>query len=149
MTPLFPHWLLGNIVSLTARESVKVTQCLIIFIVGKESACSAGDLSSIPGLGISSREENGNPLQYSCLEHSMDRRAWQATVHGVARIRHDLATIPPPSTLFIGRDKDDIGEVWQGILQGVSKMWQKKIPTTDFLAELDFMSNWESIPVWG
>ena len=52
---------------------------------GKESACNAGDLSSIPGLGRSPEEWNGNPLQYSCLENSMDREAWQATVHGVAK----------------------------------------------------------------
>ena len=58
--------------------------------VGKESACNAGNPGSIPGEG------NGNPLQYSCLENPMDRRAWQATVHGVARARHDLATKPPP-----------------------------------------------------
>ena len=38
----------------------------------------------------------GNPLQYSCLENPMDREAWQATVHEVARVRHDLATKPPP-----------------------------------------------------
>ena len=50
---------------------------------GKESACNEGDLSSIPGSGRSSREENGNPLQYSCLENSIDRGAWQAIVHGV------------------------------------------------------------------
>ena len=47
---------------------------------GKESACSVGDLSSIPGLGRSPGEENGNPLQYSCLENSMDRG-----VHGVTK----------------------------------------------------------------
>ena len=40
----------------------------------------------------SSGEGNGNPLQYSCLETPMDREAWPATVHGVARVRHDLAT---------------------------------------------------------
>ena len=48
---------------------------------GKESACNAGDLSSIPGLGRSPGEENGNPLQYSCLGNSMDGGAWWATVH--------------------------------------------------------------------
>ena len=53
---------------------------------GKESACSAGDLGSIPGLGRSPGEENGNPFQYSCLENPMDRGAWQATVHGVAKV---------------------------------------------------------------
>ena len=42
---------------------------------GKESACSAGDLGSTPGLGRSLGEGNGNPIQYSCLENSMDRRA--------------------------------------------------------------------------
>ena len=60
--------------------------------VGKESACSAGDLRSIPGLGRSPGERNGNPLQYSCLENLMDRGTWQATIHGVARVRHDLGT---------------------------------------------------------
>ena len=40
-------------------------------------------------------EGNGNPFQYSCLENPMDRGAWQATVHGVTRIGHDLATKPP------------------------------------------------------
>ena len=40
---------------------------------------------------VRNREENGNPLQYSCLENLMDREAWQAIVHGVARVEHDLA----------------------------------------------------------
>ena len=43
---------------------------------GKESACNAGDLGSIPGLGRSPGEGNGNPLQYFCLENPMDREAW-------------------------------------------------------------------------
>ena len=46
---------------------------------GKESACSEGDLGSLPGSQRSSGERNGYPLQYSCLENSMDRGAWQAT----------------------------------------------------------------------
>ena len=50
----------------------------------KASACNAGDPGSIPGLGRSPGEGNGNPLQYSCLENPMDRGAWRATVHGVA-----------------------------------------------------------------
>ena len=50
---------------------------------GKESACNVGDLGSIPALGRSSGEGNGKPLQYSCLENSMDRGAWQVTVYGV------------------------------------------------------------------
>ena len=52
---------------------------------GKESACSVGDPGSIPGSGRSLGGENGNPLQYSCLENPTDREAWQATVHGVAK----------------------------------------------------------------
>ena len=55
----------------------------------KASACNAGDLGSIRGLGRSPGEGNGNPLQYSCLENSMDRGVWQATVHGVAKVGHD------------------------------------------------------------
>ena len=51
---------------------------------GKESACNAGDQGLIPGLGGSSEEGNGYPLQYSCLENSMDRGAWWAIVSGVA-----------------------------------------------------------------
>ena len=50
---------------------------------GKESTCNAGDLGSIPGLGRSPGEGYRNPLKYSCLENSMDRGAWQGTVHGV------------------------------------------------------------------
>ena len=51
---------------------------------GKESAGNAGDLGLIPGSGRSPGEGNGNPLQYSCLENSMDSGAWRAIVHGVA-----------------------------------------------------------------
>ena len=52
---------------------------------GKASAYNAGDLGSIPGLGRSPGEENGNPFQCSCLENPMDRGAWWATIHGVAK----------------------------------------------------------------
>ena len=52
---------------------------------GKESACNAGDMGLIPGSGIFPGEGNGNLLQYSCLKNSMDRGAWWATVHGVAK----------------------------------------------------------------
>ena len=58
---------------------------------GKESACNTGDLGSVLGLGRSPGEGNGYPLQYSCLENSMDRGAWQATVHGVAKSRTRLS----------------------------------------------------------
>ena len=51
----------------------------------KASAYNEGDPGSIPGLGRSTGEGNGNPLQYSCLENPMDGGAWLATVHGVAK----------------------------------------------------------------
>ena len=57
-------------------------------LAGKESSCSAGDIGDmglIPGLGRSPGGEHGNPLQYSCLENLMDRGAWWAMVHGVAK----------------------------------------------------------------
>ena len=52
---------------------------------GKEPACNAGDPGLIPGLGRHPGEGNSNPLQYSCLENAMDRGAWRATIHGVAK----------------------------------------------------------------
>ena len=52
--------------------------------MSKESACNVGSLSSIPGSGKSPGEGNGNPLQYSCLENSMDKGAWWTIVQGVA-----------------------------------------------------------------
>ena len=52
---------------------------------GEESACNAGDLGSIPGLGRFPGEGNGNRLQYSCLENPLDRGGWWTMVHGVAK----------------------------------------------------------------
>ena len=58
--------------------------------VGKESACNAGDVGLIPGSGRSPGEGNVIPLQYFCLENSMDRGAWWATVHGIAKCQTRL-----------------------------------------------------------
>ena len=58
---------------------------------GRVSTYSVGDLSSIPGWGGSPGEGDGNPLQCSCLENPMDRGAWWATVHGVAKSRTRLS----------------------------------------------------------
>ena len=66
--------------------------------VGKESACNAVEPGSIPGSRRAPGRGNGNPLQHSCLENPMDRRAWQTTVHGVERVGNDLETKPPPPT---------------------------------------------------
>ena len=60
---------------------------------GKASACNTGDLGLNPGLGRSPEEGNGNPLQYSCLEKSMDGGAWlQATVHGITKSQTRLSS---------------------------------------------------------
>ena len=74
---------------------------MVVYVLGfpgawdsKEFACNAGDRGLIPGLGRCPGEGNGNPLQYSCLENPIDRGAWRATVHGVARVGHDSVTTP-------------------------------------------------------
>ena len=76
--------------------------------VSKDSVCNAGDPGSIPMLGRSPGEGNGNPLQYSCLEDSIDRGAWQATVHGVTKVGHNLATKPPPHGILLSNKKKNI-----------------------------------------
>ena len=72
----------------TKRQHLKKTNVIKVFPSdsdSKESACNDGDLGLIPGLGRSPRGGHGNPLQYSCLENPMDRGAWRAMVHGVAK----------------------------------------------------------------
>ena len=72
---------------------VKISKGFLGGSVVKNPPTSAGDMSSIPGLGRSPGEGNGNSLQYACLGNPMDREAWWATVHGVPkRVRQDLAT---------------------------------------------------------
>ena len=75
---------------------VWASQVVLIVKNPPASAGDSGDTGSIPGSGRSPGEVNGNPLQYSCLENTMDRGAWQATVHGRGgghkRVRHDWAT---------------------------------------------------------
>ena len=61
-----------------------------LHVKNKASACNAGDPGSVPGLGRSPGEGNGNPLQYSCLKNPMDRGAWWVTVHGVAKSQTQL-----------------------------------------------------------
>ena len=74
--------------SLTDEVLAREVSCYYCFPGGTEvkaSARSVGDLGSIPALGRSPGEDNGNPLQHSCLENPTDRGAWRATVHGVAK----------------------------------------------------------------
>ena len=70
---------------------------------GKVSAYNAGDPGSIPGSGKSPGEGNGNPLQYSCLENPMDKGAWLATVHGVAKSRTRLSDF----TIYLSKNMTD------------------------------------------
>ena len=60
-------------------------------MVKKTFTCNVGDPGSIPGLGRSPGEGNGNPLQYSCLENSMDKGAWQVTVHRLEKSQTQLS----------------------------------------------------------
>ena len=64
--------------------------------VVKNPPVNVGDAGSIPASGRSPGEGNDNPLQYSCLENSMDRGAWQATEHGFAKVGQDLVIKSPP-----------------------------------------------------
>ena len=68
---------------------------------GKESACNAGDLGLIPGLGRSPGVGKGYPLQCSCLENIMHREVWRTTVDGVTRLGHNWATTLPRSTTLV------------------------------------------------
>ena len=83
----------------------------------KVSACNAGDLGLIPGLGRSPGEGNGNPLQYSCLENPMDRGAWRATVHGVAKSRTQLSNFT--FTFFHFHGLRDLRSPDQGLSPGL------------------------------
>ena len=89
--------------------------------VGKESTCSAGDPGSIPGLAGSPGEGNGNPLQYSCLENSMDRGFWQAIVLRITRVEHKLATKPPLLNVFAV-------PIGLGARNMAAHHWGKKLP---------------------
>ena len=62
------------------------------WLSSEASVCSAGEAGSIPESGRFPGEGNSNTLKYSCLGNLMDREAWQATVHQIARVQHDLVT---------------------------------------------------------
>ena len=87
-------WLLEKTIALTILDFPGSSD-------GKVSAYNAGDPGSIPRLGRSSGEGNGNPLQYSCLENPMDGRVWLAIVHGVAKSRTWLSDVTFTFTLTI------------------------------------------------
>ena len=105
---------------------------------GKVSACSAGDPGSIPGSGRFPGEGNGNPLQYSCLENSMEGGAWKATAHGVAKSRTRLSDFPFLSndytveviSQFKGLDLEDRvpKELWVEVDNTVQEVVTKTTP---------------------
>ena len=93
---------------------------LPLWLSGKESVYNAGDTDLTTGSGRSPGEGNANPLQYSCLENSIDRGAWRATVHGIARVGHILVTKLPEckglltSRVLVGSSQKTIAlVVWQ------------------------------------
>ena len=83
---------------------------------GRESACNAGDPGLIPGSGRSPGERSGYPLQYACLGNSMDRGAWQVTIHGVTK-----SWKTERSTLLLKVTNVMDGEAWHAAIHGVSK----------------------------
>ena len=99
---------------------------------GKNPPANAADAGSIPGLGRFPGEGNGNPLQHSCLGNSMDKRAWQATVHGVEK---ELDT-----TQQLTNSNRKHGEKAQ--LSKALKIGQKKLESNiDFLQDFDDRTN--------
>ena len=66
---------------------------LPLWLSGKESICNAGDAGLVPELGRSTAGGNCNPIHYSYLENPMDRGAWWATVHGVAKSHTQMSTV--------------------------------------------------------
>ena len=99
----------------------------------KESACNEGDPGSVSGSGRPPGEGNGYPLQYSCLENSMDRRAWRATVHGVTKSWTRLSDTNTPvlwppyaKSWLIGKDTDagrDWGQEEKGTTEDEMAGW--------------------------
>ena len=84
---IFPHIIVPGVLPLKIVFGLSITPSKGFpgGLVGKESSCNVGEPGSIPGLGRYPGEGNGNPLQYSCLENSMNKGAWWATVHGVTK----------------------------------------------------------------
>ena len=85
---------------------------------GKKSACNMGDLGLIPGLGRSPGEGNSFPLQYSCLENSMDRGAWQVTVHGAAKSWTQLSDLKKKKRFYM------VSNMWNTI-KNIAIFWQR------------------------
>ena len=92
---LDPRWLCVPLIQPSAIHTLGFPGVTVV----KNQPANAEDVGSIPGSGQSPGEGNGNPLQYSCLENSMDRGAWRATVHGIAKSWTWLITYPNHSKI--------------------------------------------------
>ena len=100
--PLIPTWIVGNEFVSFHKTKKRFTLTIVLqtylclylpwWLRGEESACNVGDLGLIPGLGRPCEVGNGYPLQYSCLENSMDRGVWRAIVCGIAKSQTRLRT---------------------------------------------------------
>ena len=122
---------------MTERLSLSISLSFPSGSYSKESACNAGDLGSVPGLRNSSGEGNGNPLQYSCLENSMDRGAWQATVHGAQRVRQwlsDFHFFSLWSTVVNGTERTS----WVGKFSYIIVSWKEGL----FFSVLSLLLPW-------
>ena len=127
LCPCHGNWF-GLELSLPALQFISITahHCLSYLFnarpggsEGKASACDAGDPGSIPGSGRSPGEGNGNPLQYSCLENPMDKGAWWATIHRVAKSRTLLSDYTFFHFLFFSHLKQEVSSrcTSRGLLQ--------------------------------
>ena len=112
-----------------------------IFPGGSNGKVSAGEPGSIPGLGRSSEEGNGTPLQYSCLENPMDRGVWQATVHGVAKSRTQLSYFAFTSH-FKQRWSD---QLFQLFIENPWKVLRSVQPGSDTIPATKQLWSWEHI----
>ena len=101
-------------------------QRIDLWFSGKESTCNPGDAGSIPGSGRSPGVGNGNQLQYSCLENSMDRGAWWATAHGVAKSQTQLSDFT--FTFFLSTF-EQFTEEWKKKCKSVFSIPTSLIPT--------------------
>ena len=108
---------IGLISAIRQHELAKV-----YIYVGVVKNLPAIQETQVRSLGQEDPLEEGSPLQYSCLENPTDRGARQATVHGVARVRHNLATKPPPPQVIT--EAMEVNETaWRATVRRVAKSW--------------------------
>ena len=91
-----------------APQDARLKPLTFIAQSGKESSCNAGDQGSIPGLGGSPGEGNGNPLQYSCLENPRDGGAWWADIYGVTQVQTRLMRLSSSHRLVVRGPNPDL-----------------------------------------